>query len=81
MLNEGNAENSEVEKKDVNKMLRCAGFNAADVVGITKNDFRANQVEVCFANGVVLDIPVIETNERIMVLMQTFQNLIKLKNI
>ena len=62
LLNEGNAENSEVEKKDVNKMLRCAGFNAADVVGITKNDFRANQVEVCFANGVVLDIPVIETN-------------------
>ena len=62
LLNEGNAENSEVEKKDVNKMLRCAGFNAGDVLGITKNDFRNNQVEVCFSNEVELDIPVIETN-------------------
>ena len=62
LLNEGNSENSEVEKKDVNKMLRCAGFNVADVLGITKNDFRNNQVEVCFANGVELNIPVIETN-------------------
>ena len=62
LLNEGNSENSEVEKKDVNKMLRCAGFNAVDVLGITKNDFRTNQVEVCFADGVELNIPVIEAN-------------------
>ena len=60
LLNEGNAVNSEVEKKDVNKILRCAGFNAADVVGITKNDFRSNQVEVCFGNEVELNIPEIE---------------------
>ena len=62
LLNEGNSENSEVEKKDVNKMLRCAGFNTGDVLGITKNDFRTNQIEVCFADGVELNIPVIETN-------------------
>ena len=60
LLNEENGGNFDVEKNDVNKMLRCAGFTTADVLGITKNDFRPNQVEVIFENTVELNIPEIE---------------------
>ena len=35
-----NDENQGIEKKDINKVLRIAGFNVGDVEGIKLNDFR-----------------------------------------
>ena len=45
----------------VNKMLRVAGFEVADVIALKLNDFRTSQIEVLFAPGVEIDTQVIET--------------------
>lgn len=63
LLNEGNVGNTEIEKSEVNKMLRCGGFTTSDVVGITKNDFRPNQIEVSFSNEI--EINILELEEKI----------------
>ena len=48
--------NNGIEKQDVNKMLRCGGFQPAQVKGITFNVYRSNQVEVLFHDEVDVDI-------------------------
>ena len=63
LLNEGNVGNAEIEKSEVNKVLRCGGFTTSDVVGITKNDFRPNQIEVSFSNEI--EINILELEEKI----------------
>ena len=63
LVNEGNAANSVFERSDVNKMLRVGGFTTSDVLGITKNDFRPNQIEVSFDNHV--EINILELEDRI----------------
>ena len=49
-----------IEKSDVNKMLRCGGFQPAQVKGITFNVYRSNQVEVLFHEEVNVDIKEVE---------------------
>ena len=49
-----------IEKSDVNKMLRCGGFQPAQVKGITFNVYRSNQVEVLFHDEVNVDIKEVE---------------------
>ena len=55
LLNAGGTGNQSVEKKDINKVLRCSGFVTSQVLGITRNDYRPNQVEVLFKEEVVID--------------------------
>ena len=52
--------NNGIEKQDVNKMLRCGGFQPAQVKGITFNVYRSNQVEVLFHEEVNVDIKEVE---------------------
>ena len=52
--------NNGIEKHDVNKMLRCGGFQPAQVKGITFNVYRSNQVEVLFHEEVNVDIKEVE---------------------
>ena len=52
--------NNGIEKQDVNKMLRCGGFQPAQVKGITFNVYRSNQVEVLFHDEVDVDIKEVE---------------------
>ena len=52
--------NNGIEKQDVNKMLRCGGFQPAQVKGITFNVYRSNQVEVLFHDEVNVDIKEVE---------------------
>ena len=44
-----------IEPDEINKMLRVGGFKPNETVTIKINDFRANQVEVLFETGVVVD--------------------------
>ena len=44
-----------IEHSFVNKMLRVAGFEVADVIALKLNDFRTSQIEVLFAPGVEID--------------------------
>ena len=60
LLNAGGTGNQSVEKKDINKVLRCSGFVTSQVLGITRNDYRPNQVEVLFKEEVVIDTCEIE---------------------
>ena len=52
---------SENKKGNVNKMLRISGFNSDDVMGITINEYRPNQVEVMFKDEVQVDTNDMET--------------------
>lgn len=63
LVNEGNAAKFDIERSEVNKMLRVGGFTTSDVLGITKNDFRPNQVEVRFNNE--LELNILELEEKI----------------
>ena len=49
------------KKGNVNKMLRVSGFTTDDVVGITINEYRPNQVEVMFKDEVEIDINEMES--------------------
>ena len=55
-----NNNNEGIEKSDVNKMLRCGGFQPAQVKGITLNDYRSNQVEVLFNDDLIIDTKEVE---------------------
>ena len=59
LLNVGG--NQTVEKKDINKVLRCSGFVTDQVLGITRNDYRPNQIEVLFKEEVSIDTLNIES--------------------
>ena len=61
LLNAGGTGNQSVDKKDINKVLRCSGFVTSQVLGITRNDYRPNQVEVLFKEEVDIDITEIES--------------------
>ena len=52
---------SENKKGNVNKMLRISGFTSDDVMGITINEYRPNQVEVMFKDEVQVDTNDMET--------------------
>ena len=54
LLHAGGTGNQSVEKKDINKVLRCSGFTTSQVLGITINDYRPNQVEVLFKEEVAI---------------------------
>ena len=45
----------DVEKSDVSKILRVGGFTSDQVIGITMNDYRSNQIEVLFRDDVIVD--------------------------
>ena len=49
------------KKGNVNKMLRVSGFTTDDVVGITINEYRPNQVEVMFKDEIEIDINEMES--------------------
>ena len=53
-----------IEPDEINKMLRVGGFKPNETVTIKINDFRANQVEVLFETGVVVDTCVVEEKLR-----------------
>ena len=53
-----------IEPDEINKMLRVGGFKPSETVTIKINDFRANQVEVLFEPGVILDACVVEEKLR-----------------
>ena len=55
LINDQNQRVVNVEKKNVNKMLRVSGFSVEDVMGITINEYRPNQVEVMFKDDVMVD--------------------------
>ena len=47
--------NKDIEKNDVNKVLRISGFLPENIGGITINDYRANQIEVLLKEDVAAD--------------------------
>ena len=47
--------NKDIEKNDVNKVLRISGFFPENIAGITINDYRANQIEVLLKDDVAVD--------------------------
>ena len=61
LVNAGAQGNQSIEKKDINKILRCGGFVTSQVLGITINDYRPNQIEVLFRDEVEIDALVVET--------------------
>ena len=61
LLNAGGTGNQSVEKKDINKVLRCSGFVTSQILGITRNDYRPNQIEVLLKDEVAIDTCEIES--------------------
>ena len=55
LINDQNQRVVNVEKKNINTMLRVSGFSVEDVMGITLNEYRPNQVEVMFKDEVIVD--------------------------
>ena len=55
LINEHGQRVVNVDKANVNKMLRVSGFNTEDVMGITINEYRTNQVEVMFNDEVEVE--------------------------
>ena len=55
LINDQNQRVVNIEKKNINKMLRVSGFSVEDVLGITINEYRSNQVEVMFKDEVLVD--------------------------
>ena len=55
LINDQNQRVVNVEKKNINTMLRVSGFSVEDVMGITLNEYRPNQVEVMFKDEVPVD--------------------------
>ena len=55
LINEQGQRVVNVQKVNINKMLRVSGFTAEDVMGITINEYRSNQVEVMFKDEVHVD--------------------------
>ena len=55
LINDQNQRVVNVEKKNINTMLRVSGFSIEDVMGITINEYRPNQVEVMFEDDVLVD--------------------------
>ena len=69
--------NQGIEKNDFNKVLRCGGFTADQVLAIKLNDFRSNQAEVLFRNEVQIDTQVLEDKlrrEGLEVIVSNFQH-------
>ena len=74
LLNNGN---QGIEKSDINKVLRIGGFTTEQVMAIKLNDFRANQAEVLFEDGVQIDTQVLEEKlkkEGTIVIVSKFQH-------
>ena len=61
LINEGGTGSQIVDKKDINKVLRCSGFVTGQVLGITRNDYRPNQIEVLLKDEVAIDTCEIES--------------------
>ena len=55
LINDQNQRVVNIEKKNINKMLRVSGFSVEDVLGITINEYRSNQVEIMFKDEVLVD--------------------------
>ena len=53
-----------IEPDEINKMLRVRGFKPNETVTVKINDFRANQVEILFEPGVIVDTCVVEEKLR-----------------
>ena len=60
LVNAGGQGSQTVGKKDINKILRCGGFVTSQVLGITINDYRPNQIEVLFKDEVDIDVLAVE---------------------
>ena len=55
LVHDDNGANVAVEKAEVNKMLRLAGFQNGDILGLTKCDFNPNQIEIHFKEDTTVD--------------------------
>ena len=56
VVNNESQRNINIEKHEVNKMLRVAGFTTNDVEATTLSDYDSNHVEVLFREGLDLDL-------------------------
>ena len=55
LINDQNQRVVDVKKENINTMLRVSGFSIEEVMGITINEYRPNQVEVMFEDEVLVD--------------------------